>query len=178
MLATLDTLAPPGHRGIVRTLAGDMDDKVGGFVRGQGAICLILGALYAASLAVIGLDHGVLIGFASGLLSFVPYIGPLVGLAVAACPGIAQFWPDWKVILAIPLIFLLGSTLSDYALAPYLIGRRINLSPVWIVFAMFAFGNVFGLVGLLIAAPAAAAIGVPVRFAHKQYLASPFYDGK
>jgi predicted PurR-regulated permease PerM len=176
MITALDALAPPAHRGIVRGLAREMDDKVGGFVRGQGAICLVLGALYAASLTVIGLDHGILIGFVSGLLSFVPYVGPLAGFSVAACIGVAQFWPDWRLILAVPLIYLLGSSLSDYALAPYLIGRRINLSPVWIIFAMFAFGNVFGLVGLLIAAPAAAAIGVLVRFAHRQYLASAFYD--
>ena len=178
MLATLDTLAPPEHRGIIRMLARDMDDKVGGFLRGQGAICLVLGVLYAAALTAIGLDHGILLGFVSGLLSFVPYIGPLAGFTVAACTGIAQFWPDWKLFMAIPLIFLLGSSPSDYALAPYLIGRRINLSPVWIIFAMFAFGNILGLVGLLIAAPAAAAVGVLVRLAHKQYLASAFYGSK
>ena len=178
MVVGLDTLVPPGCRGTFRRLAREMDDKFGGFVRGQGAICLILGVLYEAALAGIGLNHGLLIGFASGSLSFVPYLGPLAGLMVAACTGVAQFWPDWKLILAIPLILLLGSSLSDYALVPYFIGRRINLNPVWTVFAMFAFGNEFGLVGLLIAAPEAAAIGVLVRFAHKQYLASAFYDPK
>jgi len=111
-------------------------------------------------------------------LGFVPYVGPLAGFAVAACIGLAQFWPNWKLILAIPLIFLLGSSLSDYALAPYFIGRRINLSPVWIVFAMFAFGDLFGVVGLLIATPVAGAIGVLVRFGYKQYLASAFCDPK
>jgi predicted PurR-regulated permease PerM len=155
-----------------------MDEKVGGFVRGQAVICLILGVLYAAALSVIGLRHGVLMGFASGLLGFIPYIGPLAGCATAACIGLAQFWPDFKLIFAIPLIFLLGSSLSDYALTPFLIGPRINLSPVWIAFAMFAFGNMFGLVGLLIAAPLAAAIGVLVRFGYRQYLASVFYDPK
>jgi predicted PurR-regulated permease PerM len=178
IISTLDTLPPPSHRATVRMLARDMDEKVGGFVRGQAVICLILGVLYAAALSVIGLRHGVLMGFASGLLGFIPYIGPLAGCATAACIGLAQFWPDFKLIFAIPLIFLLGSSLSDYALTPFLIGPRINLSPVWIAFAMFAFGNMFGLVGLLIAAPLAAAIGVLVRFGYRQYLASVFYDPK
>jgi predicted PurR-regulated permease PerM len=127
------------------------------------------------TLWLIGLKHGVLVGFAAGLISFIPYLGSLSGLAVSTCIAIAQFWPNWTPIVLVPLVFIAGQSLADYVLAPYLVGRRVHLNPVWMIFALFTFGYLFGFVGLLIAVPAAAAVGVLARFALKQYYASSFY---
>jgi predicted PurR-regulated permease PerM len=173
MVAVIDNWVPPVQRETVRTLAREIDDTIGGFVIGQGALCLILALFYAVALSLIGLKHGLLIGLAAGLISFVPYLGSLTGLVVSTCVAVAQFWPNWTVILIVPAIFFVGQSLADYVLSPYFAGRRVNLNPVWVMFALFAFGYLFGFVGLLIAVPLAAAIGVLVRFALRQYYASP-----
>jgi predicted PurR-regulated permease PerM len=175
MIAAVDNWVPPARRDTVRALAREVDDTIGGFVRGQSALCLILSMFYAAALSLIGLNHGVLIGVAAGLISFVPYLGSLTGLLVSTCVAVAQFWPNWTMILLVPAIFLVGQSLADYVLSPYLVGRRVHLNPVWLMFALFAFGYLFGFVGLLIAVPLAAAIGVLLRFAFGHYYASPFY---
>ena len=175
MIGAIDNWVPPARRQTVRALAREVDDTIGGFVRGQSALCLILAVYYAAVLRLLGLEHGVLIGFAAGLISFIPYLGSLSGLIISTCVAIAQFWPDWTPILIVPAIFFIGQSLSDYVLAPYLVGRRVHLNPVWMMFALFAFGYLFGFVGLLIAVPVAAAIGVLTRFALQQYYASPLY---
>jgi len=151
------------------------NDTIGGFVVGQGALCLILAVFYAVALSLAGLNHAIFIGIVAGLISFVPYLGSLTGLMVSTCVAVAQFWPNWPHILIIPAIFFVGQSLADYVLSPYFVGRRVNLNPVWMIFALFAFGYLFGLVGLLIAVPLAAAIGVLVRFALRQYYASPLY---
>src|SRR5712692_9806940 len=175
MIAVVDHWVPPARRDTVRALAREIDDTIGGFVRGQSAICLILGLFYALTLSLIGLNHAVLIGLAAGLISFVPYLGSLTGLVGSTCVAVAQFWPNWALISAVPAIFFVGQSIADYLLSPYFVGRRVNLNPVWLLFALFAFGYLFGFVGLLIAVPLAAAIGVLVRFALTQYYASPFY---
>ena len=175
MLAVVDNWVPPVHRDTVRGLAREIDDTIGGFVRGQAVLCLILGVFYALALTLIGLQHGILIGFAAGLISFVPYLGSLTGLAVATCVAIAQFWPNWTLIAAVPAVFFAGQSLADYVLSPDLVGRRVNLNPVWMMFALFAFGYLFGFVGLLIAVPLAAAIGVLMRFALAQILRELLY---
>jgi predicted PurR-regulated permease PerM len=175
MIAVVDNWVPPAQRDTVRTLAREIDDTIGGFVLGQGALCLILGLFYAVALSLIGLNHGFLIGMAAGLISFVPYLGSLTGLLVSTCVAVAQFWPNWTFILTVPAIFFIGQTLADYVLSPFFVGRRVNLNPVWVMFALFAFGYLFGFVGLLIAVPLAAAIGVLMRFALRQYYASPLY---
>ena len=174
-MAVVDNWVPPARRDTVRALAREIDDTIGGFVIGQGALCLILGLFYAVALSLIGLKHGLLIGLAAGLISFVPYLGSLTGLVVSTCVAVAQFWPNWTLILTVPAIFFVGQSLADYVLSPYLVGRRVNLNPVWVMFALFAFGYLFGFVGLLIAVPLAAAIGVLLRFALRQYYASPLY---
>jgi predicted PurR-regulated permease PerM len=175
MTAVVDNWVPPARRDTVRALAREIDDTIGGFVIGQGTLCLILALYYAVALSLIGLNHGLLIGIAAGLISFVPYLGSLTGLVVSTCVAIAQFWPNWTFILIVPAIFFVGQTLADYVLAPYFVGRRVNLNPVWVMFALFAFGYLFGFTGLLIAVPLAAAIGVLMRFALKNYYASPIY---
>ena len=175
MIAAIDNWVPPAQRDTVRALAREVDDTIGGFVIGQGALCLILAVFYAVALSLIGLKHGILIGIAAGLISFVPYLGSLTGLVVSTCVAVAQFWPSWSLILMVPVTFFVGQTLADYVLSPYFVGRRVHLNPVWVMFALFAFGYLFGFVGLLIAVPLAAAIGVLMRFALRQYYASPLY---
>jgi predicted PurR-regulated permease PerM len=175
MLAVVDNWVPPSRRDTVRALAREIDDTISGFVLGQGALCLVLALYYAAALSLTGLDHGIAIGIAAGLISFVPYLGSLTGLLISLCVAVAQFWPDLGHVLLIPAIFFIGQSLADYVLSPYLVGRRVNLNPVWVMFALFAFGYLFGFVGLLIAVPLAAAIGVLVRFAFRLYYASPLY---
>ena len=176
MIAAIDNWIPPARRETVRALARDIDDTIGGFVRGQGTLCLVLAVFYGVILWLIGLKHGALIGFVAGIVSFVPYIGSLSGLVVSTCVAIAQFWPDWTSISLVPAVFFIGQSLADYVLAPYLVARRVHLNPVWVIFALFAFGYLFGFVGLAIAVPVAAAIGVVIRFALRQYYASPFYE--
>ena len=177
MVAAIDNWIPPTRRETVRALGREIDDTIGGFVRGQSALCLVLAVFYAGALWMIGLKHGALIGFAAGLLSFIPYLGSLSGLIISICVAIAQFWPSWTPVVLILAIFFVGQSLADYVLAPYLVGRRVHLNPVWVMFALFAFGYLFGFVGLLIAVPLAAAIGVLLRFALRQYYASPLYAG-
>jgi predicted PurR-regulated permease PerM len=175
MVATIDNWVPPAHRETVRALAREIDKTISGFVRGQSTLCLVLAVYYAVALRLIGLDHGVLIGIAAGLISFIPYLGSLSGLAVSTCIAIAQFSPDWRQIWLVPVVFVVGQSLADYVLAPYLVGRRVHLNPVWVMFALFAFGYLFGFVGLLIAVPLASAIGVMTRFALRTYYASSLY---
>jgi predicted PurR-regulated permease PerM len=177
MIAAIDHWVPPAHRGTVRMLASEIDDTIRGFVRGQSLLCVVLAAFYASALSLIGLKHGALIGVASGLLSFIPYLGVLSGLVISICVAIAQFWPEGTSILLVLGIFFVGQSLADYVLAPYLVGRNVHLKPVWMLFALFAFGYLFGFVGLVIAGPLAAAIGVLMRFALRQYYASPLYAG-
>jgi predicted PurR-regulated permease PerM len=136
---------------------------------------IVLPTPASARLSLTGLNHGMLIGIAAGLMSFVPYLGSLTGLLISTCVAVAQFWPDLSYISLVPAIFFVGQTLADYALSPYLVGRRVNLNPVWVMFALFAFSYLFGFVGLLIAVPLAAAIGVLARFAFGLYYASTLY---
>ena len=175
MIATVDHWIPPAHRQTVRALACEVDKTISGFVRGQSSLCLVLAVYYAVALRLIGLEHGLLIGTVAGLISFIPYLGSLSGLIISTCIAIAQFWPNWTPIWLVPVVFVVGQSLSDYVLAPYLVGRRVHLNPVWVMFALFAFGYLFGFVGLLIAVPAAAAIGVVMRFALRSYYASSLY---
>jgi predicted PurR-regulated permease PerM len=177
LVATVDNWVPVPHRETVRGLAHEMDAAIAGFVRGQAVICLILGTFYAVGLTLAGLRFGFLIGFGTGLLSFIPFVGALTGFLVATGVAIAQFWPAWLSILAVVGVFVIGQALEGYVLSPKLVGARVGLHPVWLMFSLLAFGYLFGFVGFLVAVPLAAAIGVLVRFAVRQYQASPFYTG-
>ena len=178
MIATVDGYVPRQHRATVTQLAREIDVTIAAFVRGQAGVCLILGAFFAAGLALTGLNFGFLIGFLAGLFSFIPYVGSLGGLVVATAVAIAQFAPDWTPIVIVVAIFLIGQVLEAYVLAPKLVGNAVGLHPVWLMFALLAFGYLFGFVGLLVAVPLAAAVGVLARFALRQYLASPIYTGE
>jgi predicted PurR-regulated permease PerM len=145
-------------------------------VRGQIVICLILAVFYAAALKLVGLNHAVPIGVMAGLISFVPYLGAATGFVVAMCVAIAQFWPDWIPLAIVGGIFLAGENFADYVLAPRIIGQRVKLNPIWLMFALFAFGYLFGFIGLLIAIPLAATLGVIVRFAMRELLGGPEHE--
>jgi predicted PurR-regulated permease PerM len=174
----IDSWLPRKNRETIRQLARDMDNAVAGFVRGQASVALILGAFYSVSLTAIGLSFGLLIGVIAGLLTFVPYVGSLFGLVVATGVAVVQFWPDYNWIVVAASVFLVGQFVEGYILSPKLVGESIGLHPVWLMFALFAFGYLFGFVGLMLAVPLAAATGVLVRFALAQYLASPLYTGE
>jgi predicted PurR-regulated permease PerM len=148
----------------VRTLAREINETIGVFLRGQGLICLILAVYYAVALSFTGLNHAYLIGIVSGLISFIPYLGVLTGLVLSISVALLQFWPDWSAIPFIAGIFLIGQLVNDNALTPRLVGARVQLDPLSVMFAIAAFGYLFGFVGLLIAVPLAATIGVIVRF--------------
>jgi predicted PurR-regulated permease PerM len=177
MVATLDLWIPRPQLGVVRTLAREIDAAIGGFVRGQTGLCLILGSYYAVALTLAGLNFGFLIGLISGLLSFIPYVGSLTGLLLGASVAVVQFVPDYGSIIVVVAIFLVGQFAEGYVLAPKLVGEKVGLHPVWLMFALFAFGYLFGFVGLLVAVPLAAAVAVLTRFALRQYLASRLYTG-
>ncbi|ALN73621.1 MULTISPECIES: AI-2E family transporter [unclassified Aureimonas] len=178
MIAKIDALVPRQHVGTVRRLAREIDRAVAGFVRGQGSVCLILGTYYAVGLTLVGLNFGLLIGFFAGIISFVPYVGSAIGLIVAVGVALVQFAPDWIWVAATAGVFFTGQFVEGNILQPKLVGASVGLHPVWLMFALFAFGAIFGFVGLLMAVPAAAAVGVLVRFAIHKYLESEMYFGR
>lgn len=178
MIKKIDDWTPRQHVTTVRRLARDIDRSVAGFIRGQGSLCLILGSFYAVGLSLIGLNFGLLIGLFAGLVSFIPYVGTGLGLVLSVGVALVQFWPDYIWIVATLAIFVVGQFVEGNILQPKLVGASVGLHPVWLMFALFAFGALFGFVGLLIAVPASAAIGVLVRFAIDQYLQSEMYFGR
>lgn len=177
MIAKVDGWIPRDHVHTVRALASDINRSVAAFVRGQGTVCIILGLFYAIGLTLVGLNFGLLIGLFAGLISFIPYVGSLVGFVLALGVAVVQFGSDWIWIAATAGVFFAGQFIEGNILQPKLVGASIGLHPVWLMFALFAFGSLFGFVGLLVAVPASAAVGVLVRFAIDRYLDSPLYKG-
>jgi predicted PurR-regulated permease PerM len=178
MIHTADSWIPLQQRETVRQLAREIDAAIAGFVRGQTAVCLILGSFYAVTLTLSGLNFGLLIGLISGVITFIPYVGSMTGLMLALGVAVAQFWPEYSSILMVLGIFLVGQFLEGNLLAPKLVGESVGLHPVWIIFALLAFGYLFGFVGLMVAVPLAATIGVLVRFAFQRYRESSLYTGE
>ncbi|MBZ0217178.1 MAG: AI-2E family transporter [Fimbriimonadaceae bacterium] len=177
MIAIVDGWLPRDHQETVRELAREMDTAIAGFVRGQGTVCLILGSFYAVGLTMIGLNSGLVIGLTAGLISFIPYVGSTIGLVVAGGIALVQFLPDWIPVAATVGVFAFGQFAEGNFLSPKLVGDSVGLHPVWLMFALFAFGYLFGFVGMLLAVPLAAAVGVLSRFALRQYMTSKFYKG-
>lgn len=178
MINAIDRLIPLQERDAVRKIAREIDASISAYVHGQSGVCLILGSYYAVGLSLAGLNFGFLIGVVSGLLTFIPYVGSLSALIVSVCVATAQFFPEWGHIVIVAAIVMVGQFLEGNVLSPYLVGHSVGLHPVWLMFALFAFGYLFGFVGLLLAVPLAAATGVLIRFALRRYLASPLYTGK
>lgn len=177
MLAKINGWLPRAHAPAIRQLASDINDAVSAFIRGQGTVCMILGAFYAAGLTAVGLKYGLLVGIATGILTFIPFVGWALGIITATTLAIVQFWPDAVPVAMVAGVFLAGQAFDAGFLSPNIVGSKIGLHPVWLIFALFVFSYLFGFVGVLVAVPVAAAIGVLVRFALKVYLASPYYSG-
>ncbi|WP_074380602.1 AI-2E family transporter [Bartonella doshiae] len=177
MVAAIDSLIPRDHLETVRSIFHEMDRAIAGFVRGQGTVCLILGAYYGIGLTITGLNFGLLIGMFIGLISFVPYIGTMSGFVLSVGVAWVQFYPDnWGWIVVVITLFFIGQFIEGYILQPKLVGSSVGLHPVWLMFALFAFSSLFGFTGMLVAVPAAAAVGVLVRFALHTYLNSQMYS--
>jgi predicted PurR-regulated permease PerM len=177
IVRSVDELIPLKQRETVRGLAREIDATVSAYVHGQSGVCLILGSYYAVGLTAAGLRFGFLIGVVCGLISFIPYAGSLTALVVSLCVAVAQFFPEWGHIVIVVAIVLVGQFIEGNVLAPKLVGRSVGLHPVWLIFALFAFGYLFGFVGLLLAVPLAAAAGVLIRFSLRRYRESPLYTG-
>ncbi len=178
MVARLDDLLPREHAGTVRMLARDIDKALSGFVRGQGLVILILGTFYSIGLGLVGLPFGVAIGVMAASLSFIPYVGVLLGGATAIGVALFSFWNEPMWIAAVVAIFAAGQMVEGNYLQPKIVGGSIGLHPVWLMLALTVFGSLFGFVGLLVAVPLAAALGVLVRFAAGRYKESAIYTGR
>jgi predicted PurR-regulated permease PerM len=177
MVEIVDGLIPPRHREDVRMLARDIDRALAGFVRGQSTVCLFLGVWYAVGLSAIGLNFGFLIGVIAGFLSFIPYVGSITAFVLSIIIAIVQAWPRINLPFEAIGIVTTGLILDGYVLSPRLVGASVGLHPVWIMFALLAFGALFGFTGLIIAVPVAAALGAVLRFLAKRYRSSVIYSG-
>lgn len=173
----IDGLLPRDGAPTIRAQFRKIDATLAGFVRGQASVCLVLMVIYAVGLSFAGLNASLLVGIAAGALAVIPYIGAAISLIIGVALAVAQFHQDWVPILFVALVFITGQTLESYILTPRLVGGRVGLSPIWIIFAMLAGGSLFGLTGVLIALPVAAIAGVLVRFGIDQYLDSDLYRG-
>lgn len=177
MVAQVDKLLPRDHAATIRELVIETNQVLEGFVRGQATVCLALGIFYAIGLSAAGLKFGLVVGIAAGIISFIPYLGTVSGFVTAIGLAMFQFWPDYGHIALIAGIFFLGQFLEGNFLAPKLVGDRVKLHAVWVMFALFAFGSLFGFVGALLALPVAAVMGVLARFLIRRYRESTLYRG-
>jgi predicted PurR-regulated permease PerM len=175
LLATIDSWLPREHAAAIREQARLIEQTLSGFLRGQASVCLLLGVFYGLALTIIGLDFGLVLGLVCGCLIFIPFLGGFTGGLLSVGLAFAQFG-SWHKPLVVLILFAVGQTLEGNIITPKLVGDRVNLHPVWLIFSLLAFGALFGFVGVLIAVPMAAVIGVLVRFALKRYLLSPLYD--
>jgi predicted PurR-regulated permease PerM len=174
ILARLDSWLPRTQAATIREQAARIDEILSAYLRGQLSVCVVLGIYYAVGLTLLGLNFGSVIGLLIGVLAFIPYVGFTVGFVLAMLLALTQF--SGQHVLYVIALFVAGMVMEGYLLTPKLVGQRVQLNPVWVVFALLSFGTLFGLLGVLIAVPMAAVIGVLVRFALSRYLASPLYD--
>jgi predicted PurR-regulated permease PerM len=177
MVAKIDAMVPLDHRATVRHLAREIDRVLAGFIRGMGSVCLILGIYYAAALWAVGLQFGLVVGVVAGMLTFIPYVGAIVGGLLAIGLALFQFWGDWVWIIVVWAIFQSGQFIEGNVLTPRMVGNSVGLHPVWLLFALSVFGSLFGFVGLLVAVPVAAALGVIARFLVDRYKGSRLFLG-
>lgn len=188
MVVKIDDLLPRDHVDTIRRLAREMDDTLASFIRGQGTVCIVLGLYYAIALSLAGLNFGIVIGSVAGLITFIPYVGALVGGVLAVGLALFQWWgaiplddgggtTNWVRIGIVAAIFVIGQFLEGNILTPKLVGESVGLHPVWLLFALSVFGSLFGFVGMLVAVPVAALLGVLARFGIEQYRSGRLYQG-
>ncbi|GIL39336.1 AI-2E family transporter [Roseiterribacter gracilis] len=171
----IDSWLPRRSRGTLRAIFAEMDETLTGFVRGQALVCLFLAVFYSITLSLVRLDFALVIGLFIGVISIMPYVGTISGFVVSVGVALGQYDDRSNVFIVIG-IFVLGQILEGNVVQPLFIGDRVRLHPVWIIFALLAGGSLFGFLGVLLAVPVAAVIGVLVRFGIRRYLASPFYE--
>lgn len=177
MVRRIDALLPRPHLDTLRGILGQIDDSISGFVRGQAVVILILATFYSVGLALVGLPFGIVIGVSAASLSFIPYVGTLVGGVISIGVALFSFWGETARILAVAGIFVAGQLLEGNYLQPKIVGGHVGLHPVWLMLALAVFGTLFGFVGLLVAVPLGAAVGVIVRYSVERYKASALYTG-
>lgn len=176
MIEKIDKLLPRQDAPVIRQIAGEIDDTISAYLRGTLTVLLILSAFYMVALGLIGLNYGLLIGLGAGLISFIPYVGATAGFLVAGTVATAQFWPNYTSIGIVLGIFIIGQIIEGNVLTPKIVGDKVGVHPVWLIFALIASGYVLGFTGLLIAVPLAAAIGVLIRHAVQEYYDSDVYN--
>ncbi|HVZ09595.1 AI-2E family transporter [Rhodopila sp.] len=170
----IDSWLPYRYRGVIRAQVREVDRVLSAWVRGQALCCLILALYYATALSLAGLDLGLIVGLMAGVLSFIPYVGTIVGGVTAIGLAMAQS-PHWSGVIVVVGILIVGQTLEGYVIYPRFLGDRVELPAVWVIFALFAGGAAFGFVGVMLAVPIAATLGVLARFWLRRYLSSPLY---
>ena len=177
ILGKIDQYLPRQHAPTIRLLAGDVNHTLANFMRGQAAVCIILGTFYAIALSVAGLNFSLVVGFGAGIISVIPYFGAIVGLVASVGIAIVQF-DSYAMVAIVAGIFVFGQAVEGNVLTPKaLVGDSVGLHPVWVIFALMASGSLFGFTGLLIAVPLAAVLGVVARFFLDRYRDSGYYRG-
>ncbi len=175
MVTRIHELLPRRIAPVISQLAKSSDDVLGAFLRGQLLVMLVLAFIYSVGLSIVGLELAVLIGLLAGLVSFVPYLGLIVGLVAASIAGVLQFH-DTTHLIYIAIVFGLGQLIEGAILTPLLVGDRIGLHPVAVIFAVMAGGQLFGFLGILLALPVAAVVVVLLRYLHERYMTSTLYS--
>jgi len=170
----IDSWLPYRYREVIRAQAREVDRILSAWVRGQAMCCLILAGYYAVALTVVGLDLGLIVGIAAGILSFIPYVGSITGGVASLGLALAQFH-SWRGLIPVAAVLVVGQILEGYVIYPRFLGDRVELPAVWVIFALFAGGAAFGFLGVMLAVPVAATIGVLCRFWLRRYLSSPLY---
>ena len=174
MIARIDGWLPRRYAGALRAQAMEVDRILSAWLRGQALCCIVLALFYSCGLSLAGLDLGLIVGLTAGVLSFIPYVGTITGAVTSIGLALAQF-PTWTEVLMVVAVFIAGQTLEGYVIYPRFLGDRVELHAVWVIFALFAGGAAFGFLGVLLAVPVAAVIGVLCRFWLRRYLQSPLY---
>jgi predicted PurR-regulated permease PerM len=174
VIARLDDWLPRRYAGVLRAQALEVDRILSAWLRGQAMCCIVLALFYSLALSAVGLDLGLIVGISAGMLSFIPYVGSITGAITSIGLAFAQF-PTWNGVLMVAGVFLAGQALEGYVIYPRFLGDRVELHAVWVIFALFAGGAAFGFLGVLLAVPVAAIIGVLCRFWLSRYLKSPLY---
>lgn len=178
LVERVDALLPRQHAPTIRKLAREIDETLSGFIRGQGTVMLIQGTFYSVTLMLVGLPYAVAIGMGAAILGIIPYVGTLIGGATAIGVAMFTFWNEPVWIIAVAAIFIIGQVVEGNYLQPKIVGDHVGLHPVWLLLALSVFGALFGFVGMIIAVPLAAALGVLVRYAAERYKESPLYTGE
>lgn len=175
LIARVDALVPPRWQPKTRTVASQIDDVLGEFLHGQLLVMAVLAIYYAVALKIAGLDRALAIGVLTGLLVFIPYVGFGLGLILGITAALLQ-WTGWPAFIGVLSVYGIGQLLENYVLIPYLVGDRIGLHPLAVIFALLAFGQLFGFAGVLLALPVSAALLVGLRHMRAAYVDSPVYQ--